>query len=140
MTVLQNFQLYLQDKTKELDMIFFKISEKPKSKLKAWGDWIPFIVSIYIKLFAYFYEYLSKKLTDFENHQKQGEYDNSYIIKNFFFGLINEYYTFYYIIFFQARENCNIKGKSCSEYLTYQLRAILYTSLTINLLKETVKP
>ena len=108
--------------------------------MKAINNYIPFFISLYIKIFAYIYEKISKMLTDNENHQKQGQYDNSYIIKNFIFGVVNEYYTFYYIIFYLAREKCQFKNKTCLEFLTSQLRIIFYTNLTINLLKEIIKP
>ena len=121
-------------------MIFFTISEKPKSKLKSLGVWIPLIISIYIKLFSYLYDKIAVSLTNNENHQKQSQYDNSYIIKTFVFGLINEYYTFYYYIFISARWECDIKGNPCRENLIIQMRTILYTNLTINLIKEVLTP
>ena len=108
--------------------------------MKGYVSYIPILISFYIKLFAYFFEKVAKWLTDIENHQKQYQYDNSLIIKTFLFSLVNEYYTFYYIIFFIARKDGLVNGKACSDSIIFQLKAIFFTNLTINLVKEICKP
>lgn len=121
-------------------MIFFTLPEIYKKNLESVEKWVPLMISIYIKIFAYLYKCIATYLTNFENHQKQSQYEYSFIIKTFIFGIINEYYTFYHYIFFSSRKECISEIGSCTQDLIYQLRTILYANLTINLIKEILSP
>jgi len=140
LTIFQFFRLYLKNKSGDLDLIFFSLSERYKKNLLSVEKWVPLMISIYIKLFAALYKWIAYHLTNFENHQKNSQHENSFVMKTFVFGIVNEYYTFYHYIFFSVRTECNSEEVSCIHDLVYQLRTILYVNLTINLIKEILYP
>lgn len=64
-----------------------------------------------IMLLGYFYKYLGKKLTEWENHRTQTQYDDSLILKLFGFQFVNSYSSLYYIAFFRERTSEGILGR-----------------------------
>ena len=67
-----------------------------KNKFK-WGS---SVVSLFcIQIASRTYKPMAVKLTSWENHRTQTEYDDSLIIKNFMFEFLNNYFTLFFIAF-----------------------------------------
>ncbi|XP_065059124.1 anoctamin-7-like [Rhopilema esculentum] len=64
-----------------------------------------------IMLLGYFYKALGKKLTEWENHRTQTQFEDSLILKLFGFQFVNSYSSLYYIAFFRERTKDGILGK-----------------------------
>eukprot|EP00794_Sanderia_malayensis_P006792 gene6792-7557_t len=67
--------------------------------------------SVSIMLLGYFYKYLAKRLTEWENHRTQTQFDDSLILKLFGFQFVNSYASLYYIAFFRERTKTGVLGK-----------------------------
>ena len=55
--------------------------------------------TLFITLFNHIYRVVGVRLTDWENHRTDTEYENALIEKNFAFQLVNSYISFFYIAF-----------------------------------------
>lgn len=57
------------------------------------------------EILSILYYYLARKLTDFELHKYQSNYDDSLIIKIYLFQFVNFYSSLFYVAFFKGRFN-----------------------------------
>lgn len=48
------------------------------------------------------YRKVAKRLTDWENHRTESEYENALILKNFIFQFVNSYISLFYIAFLKV--------------------------------------
>ncbi|XP_022098902.1 anoctamin-4-like isoform X2 [Acanthaster planci] len=58
--------------------------------------------SISIMILGRLYDYIAYKLTDWENHRTQSQYDDALIMKLFAFQFVNSYASLFYIAFFRG--------------------------------------
>ncbi|XP_038055493.1 anoctamin-4-like isoform X2 [Patiria miniata] len=58
--------------------------------------------SISIMILGRVYDYIAYKLTDWENHRTQSQYDDALILKLFAFQFVNSYASLFYIAFFRG--------------------------------------
>ncbi|XP_033632205.1 anoctamin-3-like isoform X1 [Asterias rubens] len=58
--------------------------------------------SISIMILGKIYDFIAYKLTDWENHRTQSQYDDALIIKLFAFQFVNSYASLFYIAFFRG--------------------------------------
>jgi len=103
------------------------------------------------------------KLTEWENHRTQTEFDDSLITKIFIFQFVNSYVSLYYIAFFKngnplwaqseeedLRDVCKFQfndckerdnlSRGCADELTMQLITILATNMLFGQTKEVLVP
>ena len=55
--------------------------------------------TVQIQIFNYIYAELSIKLTNYENHRTDTEYEDAMIVKSFAFQFINSYASFFFLAF-----------------------------------------
>jgi hypothetical protein len=84
-----------------------------KNKYK-WGSSI--VSLVFIQLASRTYKPMAVRLTDWENHRTQTEYDDSLVVKNFMFEFINNYFTLFFIAFLMG--NIDIPFKDLWDYLS----------------------
>lgn len=87
-----------------------------KNKYK-WGS--SFVSLVCIQLASRMYKPMAVKLTDWENHRTQTEYDDSLVVKNFMFEFINNYFTLFFIAFLMG--NIDIPFKDLWSYLSREV-------------------
>ena len=56
-----------------------------------------------IEIMGYIFQITARKLTDFEHHRTQTDYENSYTFKMFLFQFMNYYLSLLYTAFFKGR-------------------------------------
>jgi hypothetical protein len=134
---LQDIQMK-QEENNEIDDLFYQIISSKKKSREEDSSIIPFLIGIYIKILSIIFDYICIKLTDGENHQKESKYQKSYLLKTIIFNMVNNYFSFYYIIFIKGIKN-SCPQKDCFTYLGNQIRDI-YTSYFIAALIEMVIP
>lgn len=78
-----------------------------KNKYK-WGSSLVSLVCI--QLASRTYKPMAVKLTDWENHRTQTEYDDSLVVKNFMFEFINNYFTLFFIAFLMGNIDIPFHG------------------------------
>ena len=112
--------------------------------------WISSIISavngMQIILFTLVYEKLVIKLTDYENHRTQSQYEKSLTIKSFAFHFLNSYYSLFYIAFMKVEcigtdEDGDIEISedfSCVYELETHFRAILILVITKSIFQAIV--
>eukprot|EP00004_Rigifila_ramosa_P014061 TRINITY_DN3168_c0_g1_i2.p1 TRINITY_DN3168_c0_g1~~TRINITY_DN3168_c0_g1_i2.p1 ORF type:complete len:348 (-),score=70.21 TRINITY_DN3168_c0_g1_i2:26-1069(-) len=88
---------------------------------------------------------VARKLTDWENHRTQTEWDDALISKSFVFQFVNSYGTLFYIAFW--KKNAKIFGfddhcvnGDCIKELYSQLIALMITRLVISQTLEVLSP
>ena len=59
--------------------------------------------ALVIEIMGYFFQFAARKLTDFEHHRTQTDYENSYTFKMFMFQFMNYYLSLMYTAFFKGR-------------------------------------
>jgi hypothetical protein len=118
-----------------------------KNKYK-WGAALANTVMIVI--FGMVYERIAVKLTDWENHKTQIEYDDSLIIKNFGFQFVNNYFILFYIAYMRQVDTTALGGPevevtqcaggSCLGQLQTQLIVVFTTKTAAAQFVEIFKP
>lgn len=97
--------------------------------------------AVNIQFFNYVYGVVAVLLTDFENHRKNTEYEDSLVVKTFLFQFINSYVSLFYIAFvkpFIANEDpCSI---SCLKEIQTTLGTIFLTRLATASISSVVVP
>ena len=84
-----------------------------------------------IVIFGSAYQGLAEKLTEWENHRTQTEWEDSLIIKSFAFQFVNNYFTLFYIgILRQSTKSDKCMDPSCMDEITMQL-LIIFTGKTL---------
>jgi len=101
---------------------------------------------IVIVSLAKVFETLAQKFNDWENHQTQTQYENSLIIKHFFFQFLNSYTILFYIAFFKGSTANAIFGRqdlsdsclfgSCFNELMIQLVIVFVGKQVVNQIQE----
>ncbi|KAL0266430.1 UNVERIFIED_CONTAM: hypothetical protein PYX00_008965 [Menopon gallinae] len=109
---------------------------------------------IIIMIMSKFYEWLAQKLTRWEMHRTQSEYDDNYTFKVFVFQFVNFYSSIFYIAFFKGRfvgypgnyiYIFNMRNEECEEggcliELAQQLAIIMIGKQVINNFMEIGMP
>ena len=120
--------------TSKLDEMFASIKKPDKVEIDP-PFWTNILTAVIIIIFSKMYMNICTYLTNNENHQKQSDYNRSYVIKKIIFNIVCNYYSLYYIIYFKA-----YKGKcpkdDCISNLSSQLNSIFianYIALIIEI-------
>ncbi|KAK6640619.1 hypothetical protein RUM44_012315 [Polyplax serrata] len=109
---------------------------------------------VIIMIMSKFYEWLAQKLTRWEMHRTQSEYDDNYTFKVFVFQFVNFYSSIFYIAFFKGRfvgypgnyvYIFNMRNEECEEggcliELAQQLAIIMIGKQVINNFMEVGMP
>jgi len=112
--------------------------------------------AITIILLNTLYQQLALKLTEWENHRTQSDFDNALIFKIIMFYFVNSYTSLYYIAFFKAKtqfwgvttldDGCKSGGVpsliswGCPDDLTIQLATILGINMIVGQSQEVLVP
>ena len=100
-----------------------------------------FVSLFCIQIASRTYKPMAVKLTDWENHRTQTEYDDSLVVKNFMFEFINNYFTLFFIAFLMG--NIDIPFKGTWDYLSENVLKEVshyYTDLSIASMYITLDP
>jgi hypothetical protein len=109
--------------------------------------------AVAILILGKIYDWLAVKLTDWENHRTQTEYDDSLIMKLFAFQFANSYTSLFYIAFFRGRafqngifglgaeyrDTCGEDG-NCMAMLSFQVLILMLTKPIPKFLKDIILP
>ncbi|VDK58017.1 unnamed protein product [Anisakis simplex] len=125
-----------------------------KDDMKRYASFLAFSTAAVINLaviliLSQVYTYIAKKLTDWECHQYQSTYDNSYTLKVYLFQFFNYYSSIFYIAFIKGNiskeptggflgmkpEECDAAG--CMVELVIQLAIIMVGKQLWNFFSET---
>ncbi|KAK3099640.1 hypothetical protein FSP39_007371 [Pinctada imbricata] len=107
--------------------------------------------AVSILILSKLYDWLARKLTDWENHRTQTKYDDSLIIKLFAFQFVNNYTSCFYIAFFRGRfdtggifdlgpkytDKCE---GTCMSQLSFQVLTLMLTKPLPKLFSDVVLP
>lgn len=93
------------------------------------------------------YSKVAQKVTDWENHRTDNEYENALILKTFAFQFVNSYISLFYIAFIKS-QNFDIFGKelkcqyngSCLKELQIQLASIFLIQMFWGQFQEVAVP
>ena len=101
-SILTTFLLFLLKKT-----LLLEISQNNKDNYvglfdNGWPLTIAIFNSVQIRIMSFFFNYFSEIITEWENHQKESEYEYSLSLKSICFELINNFNPYFYIIFFKV--------------------------------------
>ncbi|XP_003740347.1 anoctamin-7 [Galendromus occidentalis] len=113
-----------------------------------------FVNLIFIMILERIYRKLAYKLTQWEMHRTQTEFDNNLTFKVFMFQFVNYYSSIFYIAFFKGRfvgypghyahllglRNEECSGSDCLSELAQQLAIIMIGKQTINNAQEILVP
>eukprot|EP00698_Gefionella_okellyi_P025917 TRINITY_DN9691_c0_g2_i1.p1 TRINITY_DN9691_c0_g2~~TRINITY_DN9691_c0_g2_i1.p1 ORF type:complete len:1870 (-),score=435.08 TRINITY_DN9691_c0_g2_i1:22-5631(-) len=92
---------------------------------------IPSVLNaVVVVIFDAIYGIVAVKLTEFENHEKQSEYENHLIVKIFLFQFVNSFLSLYWIAF--VRQEFDV--------LRSQLATLLLTRVAVNIGTGTIVP
>ena len=98
-----------------------------------------------IVVFGGLYQSLAEKLTDWENHRTQTEWDDALTVKSFMFQFVNNYFTLFYIAILRQFPNpfgpanpC--QESSCMDDITSQLFIIFCGKIFLAKIVDTSKP
>lgn len=109
--------------------------------------------TISILILGKLYDFLARKLTDWENHRTQTMYDDALIVKLFAFQFANNYTTCFYIAFVRGhfgqdgivgkgplyQDDCEPNGNCMSE-LSFQILILMITKPLPKLFGDVVLP
>ncbi|XP_060551191.1 anoctamin-4-like isoform X4 [Ruditapes philippinarum] len=103
-----------------------------------------------ILLLGKIYDWVALKLTEWENHRTQTQYNDALIIKLFAFSFANTYASCFYIAFFRGRfggifglpdeYNDKCEGDSCMSQLSFQVCILMLAKPLPKFLKDIVLP
>lgn len=117
--------------------ILFKFKAKKAREFLATGNYNywPMIIGslngVQIKVMSVIYSKLMSLFNDWENYEKQSQFDSSLTIKIILFEFINNYSALFYIAFFKAEiEGC--VNNECEAELRLQTYMILATTFALN--------
>eukprot|EP00457_Paulinella_chromatophora_P001268 gb/GEZN01001270.1/.p1 GENE.gb/GEZN01001270.1/~~gb/GEZN01001270.1/.p1 ORF type:complete len:993 (+),score=101.68 gb/GEZN01001270.1/:25-3003(+) len=107
--------------------------------------------AVSIMILDYFYNFLAIRLNNWERHRTPTQYENSLIIKTFFFQFVNAYCSLFYIAFFKGKvsffgltDACQEKNgnptDSCMFELATQVQSILITRIFLGNCQEVLVP
>ena len=67
-----------------------------------------------IGIYGTIFESLATRLTNWENHRTQTQYDNALVVKNFLFQFVNNYFVLFYIAFLrEVKDPISRKAHPC---------------------------
>lgn len=107
--------------------------------------------AVSILILGKIYDLIAVKLTDWENHRTQTQYNDALIIKLFGFQFVNNYASCFYIAFFRGRFDDNgLFGRgpsyqdncegTCMSQLSFQVMVLMLTKPLPKLFKDIVLP
>ncbi|XP_077510547.1 anoctamin-7-like isoform X1 [Amblyomma americanum] len=113
-----------------------------------------FVNLIFIMILGKVYERLAYRLTQWEMHRTQTDFDNNLTLKVFLFQFVNFYSSIFYIAFFKGRfvgypgkyghllglRNEECSGSDCLSELAQQLAVIMVGKQMINNAQEILVP
>lgn len=79
-----------------------KIKEARDKAHNYWPQIIGIINGIQIKIMSFIYSKLMEFFINWENHEKQSQFDNELTIKVVFYEFVNHYVSLFYIAFFKV--------------------------------------
>eukprot|EP00042_Codosiga_hollandica_P018753 m.55709 g.55709 ORF g.55709 m.55709 type:complete len:749 (+) comp48907_c0_seq1:180-2426(+) len=111
---------------------------------------VPSILNaVSMKVLSYFYTKLAYRMTDYENHKTQTEYNDHLIIKLFAFQFVNAFAALYYIAFFRTgfdlwgnedwQDACGETG-NCMSLLSMQVFISLVIAAVPKLVMAEIMP
>lgn len=68
-----------------------------------WPLTIAIFNSLQIRIMSFFFNFFSEIFTDWENHPRDSEYEFSLSLKSICFEFVNQFNSYFYIIFFKVR-------------------------------------
>jgi len=101
------------------------------------------INGMFIVTFNIIYNFVAIKLTDWENHRTETEYEDALIVKKFAFQFVNSYISLFYIAFFKSTgivPNSSCMNDDCAFELGYQLLFIFAVQIIWGQFAETGLP
>ena len=99
-----------------------------------WYFLIPVLNVVLRNISSFLNYYVSKWVTNYENHTMQSSYEDSMIIKIISFEFVNYYFNLIYIAYFKNYyESC--VNNDCFEELGHQLTIIILTSTVFNIVE-----
>ncbi|XP_045204695.2 anoctamin-4-like isoform X2 [Mercenaria mercenaria] len=106
--------------------------------------------AVSILILGKIYDWVAWKLTEWENHRTQTQYNDALIIKLFAFSFANTYASCFYIAFFRGRfggifglsdeYNDECEGDSCMSQLSFQVCVLMLAKPLPKFLKDIVLP
>lgn len=103
-----------------------------KGRTHRWAESVcSALLGVYISVSNNFFRGVALKLTAWENHRTDTEFEDALVIKLFVMQFINSYATLYYVAFYKAvAEGC--LNDDCVEDLHYRLVALLIARVSRN--------
>jgi hypothetical protein len=94
-----------------------------------------------IATFNEIYRALARKMTNWENHRSQIEYENNLILKTFLFRFFNNYFAFFYIAFIKTHaESTGCLNNDCMTELGQYIATLFIIQLVVGNTVEIVGP
>jgi hypothetical protein len=137
-------------------VLSFRLFVQNADGLELFGSIIGGVVnSVVIITMNVFWRIVADKLTVWENHRTQTEFDDALTFKIFLFQFVNSYTSLYYIAFFKSEnrfwsiqaDKCKIGGTElgtvgwgCTLELSVQLATLLATNMFIGQTREVAIP
>lgn len=90
--------------------------------------------AVQIRVMNVIYTLVARKMNDWENHETESLYMDSFSLKLFLFRFVNCFVSLFYIAFMKEYfEGCG--GSECSEELAFQLAVIFFMNVALNLME-----
>nr|XP_022325224.1 anoctamin-3-like isoform X6 [Crassostrea virginica] len=103
--------------------------------------------AVSILILGKLYEILAFKLTEWENHRTQTQYDDALVTKMFAFQFVNSYASCFYIAFFRGRfsvfgytDECVGDRGTCMSQLSFQVLILMIIRPFPRILKDLIIP
>jgi hypothetical protein len=99
-----------------------------------WPIIVAALNALQIRTMTIIYDYIARRLTKWENHEKKSQIENANAIKFIMFEFVNHYIALYYIAFLRPylREEC--VDKNCLKEIEVQLYVILLLHFIFNMI------
>jgi len=114
-----------------------------RTQNQTFGMFSGIVNGLFIVTFNMIYNTVAIKLTDWENHRTETEYEDALIVKKFAFQFVNSYISLFYIAFFKATgivPNSTCMNDDCAYELGYQLLFIFAVQIVWGQFAETGLP
>lgn len=114
-----------------------KASKTNGGKVKSlkWSIIIASINAVLIKVMSIIYEFIAKRLTLWENHEKHSQMESSLAIKIVMFEFVNNYFPIYYIGFVKPYTFEFCVDNNCLKEIQIQLYTTMFVKVLINIVE-----
>ncbi|XP_052794757.1 anoctamin-4-like isoform X2 [Mya arenaria] len=105
--------------------------------------------AVSILILGRIYDYVARKLTDWENHRTDTKYNDALIIKLFAFQFVNNYSSCFYIAFVRGRLDTGMFGNdkytdncegTCMSQLSFQILVLMITKPLPKFATDVIMP